>query len=146
MAAKPKAFPKSLGACADLLFDMREKRLAADKVAAELKAEESRLKEHIINTLDKDSGGAVGKHHKVVVITKMKPQVKDWDKFYAYVKRTGAFDLFQRRLGEQAAMDRTTFGTRVDPTNEGALITYVKKTVPGVEIFNAVDVSLTKVK
>lgn len=146
MAAKPKAFPKSLGACADLLFDMREKRLAADKVAEALKSEENRLKEHIINTLDKQSAGAIGKHHKVIVVAKPKPQIKDWAKFYAYMARNKAWELLQRRLGEAAVMERTVFGTRPDPKDPKKTIAYVKKTVPGVEIFSAVDVSLTKVK
>lgn len=131
----PKKFPKSMGACADLLYDLREKRLTADKAAAELKMQENALKEHIIDNLDKASTGAIGRHHKVRVIIKPKPQVRDWDAFYKYVKRTGAFELFQRRISEPAIVERTTFDK-----NE-----QIKKTVPGIEFFKAVDVSLTKV-
>ena len=123
-------FPKSMGACADLLFTLREKRLAADKAAAALKADETALVNHIIEKLDKESNGAIGKHHKVKVVVKQKPQIKDFDKLSAWVKKTGRFDVFQRRLNEQAIMD-----TLAQPRNKG---------VPGVELFNAVTVSLTK--
>lgn len=123
-------FPKSMGACADLLFTMREKRLAADKIAEELKKQETALINHIIDNLDKDSSGAIGKHHKVRVVTKQKPQIKDFDALAKWVKKTGRFDVFQRRLSETAIMD-----TLAQPRSKG---------VPGVELFNAVTVSLTK--
>lgn len=126
----PNKFPKSMGACADMLFTLREKRLAADKVAAALKADETALINHIIENLDKESSGAIGKHHKVRVVTKQKPQIKDFEKLAAWVKKNGRFDVFQRRLNEQAIMD-TLAQPRV-------------KAVPGVELFNAVTVSLTK--
>lgn len=123
-------FPKSMGACADLLFTMREKRLAADKIAEELKKQETALINHIIDNLDKESSGAIGKHHKVRVVTKQKPQIKDFDALAKWVKKTGRFDVFQRRLSETAIMD-----TLAQPRSKG---------VPGVELFNAVTVSLTK--
>lgn len=125
-----KKFPKSLGACADRLSDVRDARLAAEKHAATIKEEEIALKEHIINNLPKGDTGAVGKHHKVIITRKPKPQVKDWAAFYAYVGRTKAFDLLQRRLSDTAIMDRLEN----------------KKPVPGIEIFHTIDISLTKVK
>ena len=126
-----KKYPKSMGACADMLFTLKEKRLAADKVAAELKAQETELSNYIIDNLDKESTGAIGKHHKVRVIVKQKPQIKDFDALAKWVKKTGRFDVFQRRLSEQAIMD-----TLAQPRSKG---------VPGVELFNAVTLSLTKV-
>lgn len=127
--AKAIKYPKSMGACADMLYDLRQKRLEADKVAAELKSQENALKEYIIDNLDKESTGACGKHHMVRVVTKHKPQVKDWDVFYKYVSRTKSFDMLQKRLSEQAVAARLDDG----------------KQVPGVELFVAVDISLTKV-
>lgn len=125
-----KKFPKSMGACADLLFKLREKRLKLDKEAAAAKAEEQELINYIIDNLDKDSAGAIGKTHKVKVVTKQKPQIKDFDALSKWVKKTGRFDVFQRRLSEQAIMD-----TLAQPKSKG---------VPGVELFNAITVSLTK--
>lgn len=125
-----KKLPKSMGACADLLFTLREKRLAADKVAAALKAEEQALINHIIDNLDKESSGAIGKHHKVRVVSKQKPQIADFEALWAWAKKNNRADVFQRRLSEQAIMD-TLANPRV-------------KEVPGVKLFNVVTVSLTK--
>ncbi len=61
-------------------------------------------------------------------MTKQVPQVKDWDKFYAFVKKTGQFDLVQRRLADTAIRERWDNG----------------KEVPGVEAFGAVSVSLNR--
>ena len=99
-------------------------------IAAALKADETALINHIIDNLDKESSGAIGKHHKVKVVVKSKPQIKDFEQLAAWVKKTGRFDVFQRRLNEQAIMD-----TLAQPRVKG---------VPGVEMFNAVSVSLTK--
>jgi hypothetical protein len=130
--AKEEKFkiPKALGAVADLLYATREKRLAIEKQAEALKAQESALKEHLIQTLPKsEAGGVAGKVARVTVISKPVPQVNDWDKFYAHIKKTGDFELLQRRLGEGAIKERWEAG----------------KVVPGVEVFNAVTVSINKV-
>jgi hypothetical protein len=130
----PKAikYPKSMGACADMLSDMREKRLEADKAAAALKADEVALINYIIENMDKESTGAAGKHHMVRVVVKVKPQFDNeaLDDFYKYVSKTKSWDMLQKRLNEAAVMDRINAG----------------KTVPGIQMFNAVTVSLTKVK
>lgn len=123
-------FPKSMAACADLLYDKRTERFAADKVAAALKAEEMALTDYIIDNLPKDSRGAVGRHHMVKVITDQKLVVKDWDEFYKYVHKTRKYELLQKRLGEGAAQELIDDG----------------KKLPGVEPFTVVKVSLTAVK
>lgn len=125
---KLKAFPKSMGACADLLHQMRADRLNADKFAEELKKRENELKEHIINNLPKGDEGAVGKTHRVVIVRKTKQNVKDWNAFFGYVKKNNAFDLVQRRISEKAVQDRLDDG----------------KKIPGLEPFQVVDISLTK--
>lgn len=125
--------PKSMGACADLLFKLRQERLALDKVVEAMKANESVLTNHIIDNLPKGDAGAVGKTHKVIVRTEQIPQAENWEEVYAYVRKTNAWDLLQRRLNPKAVMERLE-----DPKN--------KKGVPGVKLFNAVKLSLTKVK
>lgn len=125
--------PKSMGACADLLFDTRQKRLAADKAAAELKAQEELIKTHIIDNLSKGTDtGAAGKHHRVQVIRKRKYRVDPlkWDKFFGWVAKNKRFDLLQKRIAD----------TAVKETVEDH-----RKKIPGVEPFDYVDVSLTKV-
>lgn len=123
-------FPKALGACADKLFELRNKRLAEQKKVDEIAAEETALKNHIIENLPKsEASGVAGKLARVTVVTKQVPQVKDWDAFYKYVKKTGSFDLMQKRLTDAAIKERWEAG----------------KEVPGVEHFNAVSVSINKV-
>ena len=121
--------PKTLGACADRLYEVRQKRLDQQKVVDALASEEAALKEHIINSLPKsEASGVAGKLCRVSVVTKPIPQIKDWDALYKYVKKTGAFELLQRRLADAAIKDRWEAG----------------KTVPGVEAFNVVSVSINK--
>ncbi len=123
-------FPKALGACADKLFELRNKRLAEQKKVDEIAAEETALKNHIIENLPKsEASGVAGKLARVTVVTKQVPQVKDWDAFYKYVKKTGSFDLMQKRLTDAAIKERWEAG----------------KEVPGIEHFNAVSVSINKV-
>lgn len=124
-----KALPKSLGACADLLFDLREKRLKAERQVEAMRSEEARLKDHIINALPKGDTGARGRHHQVAVVTATVPRVVDWDRFHQYIKRTGAFELLQRRVADAAVAERWDD----------------RKTVPGVEPHTIVKVSLTKI-
>ena len=122
-------FPKALGACADKLYEIRQKRLAMQKEVDEVEAEEKALKEHIIQTLPKSDSGAAGQVARVSIVTKDVPQVKDWDAFYKYVSRTKSFDLLQRRLSDAAVKERWDN----------------KKDIPGVEAFTVVSVSLNKV-
>jgi hypothetical protein len=129
VAAKPKPFPKSMGACADLLHDKKQERLAADKAAALLKVEEVRLENYIIDNLDKASSGAVGRRFIARVKTDDKIVVEDWPTFYAYVAKYKAYDMLQKRLSEAAIQ------ARLDD----------KKKVPGIGTFKVVKVSLTKV-
>ena len=131
-AAKKPAFklPKSLAACADLLYEKRAERLAIQKQVDALEAEEKLIKEHLINSLPKgEASGIAGKVARVAVVTKDIAQVTDWDKLYAHIKRTGSFDLLGRSLTKAAVDERWA----------------AKKEIPGVGHFNAVSVSVTKV-
>lgn len=122
--------PKTIGACADRLYKLREERYALNKKIDEIKEEEARITEHVINTLPKsEATGVAGKTARVAVKTKVVPQVHDWTAFYAFVKKTGAFDLMQKRLSDKAIAERWEN----------------KKAVPGVEPHNLVTLSLTKV-
>lgn len=121
--------PETLGACADLLYTTRQARLALAKQVETLEKREAMLKEHIIQTLPKsDSTGVAGRLARVSVVNKVVPRVEDWDKFYAFVKKTGDFSLLQRRLGDAAIQERWDNN----------------KAVPGVTQFQAVTVSLGK--
>lgn len=123
-------FPKALGACADKLYNLRQSRLAQQKLVDVIEAEEKALKEHIINTLPKsEASGVAGKLARVTVTTKEVPQIKNWDAFYKHLKKTGQFDLMQRRLSDAAIKERWEAG----------------KEIPGVEHFQVTTISMNKV-
>lgn len=123
-------FPKTMGACADKLYELRNRRLLEQKKVDVIAAEETALKEHIIQTLPKsEASGIAGKLARVTVVTKEVPQVEDWDLFYKHIKKTGSFDLMQRGLAAAAIKARWEDG----------------KEVPGVKHFNVVSISMGKV-
>lgn len=123
--------PTTLAACADALYKTRERRLAAQKVADGIEEEEKFLKEYLIQNLSTSlhANGISGKLARVQKILKEVPQVADWPVLQAYIKRTGSFDLLQKRLSDGAVKERWD----------------AKKAVPGVTKFTAVTLSVTKV-
>lgn len=131
MDKKTKTFPipKTIGACADLIFTLRQDRLKAQATVDAIEQHESVIREHIINTLPKsNTTGVAGKLARVTVVPKVVCQVEDWLKLYAYIKKTNAFGLLQRRVSEA-------------PIKE---LWDDKKTVPGVKPFQAVTLSVNK--
>lgn len=122
--------PKSLASCADLLYETKAKRLEVQKIVEELQARETALREHLINNLPKsDATGVAGKIARATVTLKEVPRVEDWDKLWSHIKKTGAFEILQKRISSAAVEERWEAG----------------KKVPGVEKFNAVTISLNKV-
>lgn len=113
--AKAKKFevPKTLGACADLLYQLRQQRYEIQHAADKIKEQEREIEAHLIAKLPKDDAtGVVGEMAKVRVIDKVFPVVEDWDKFYAFVARNKAYDLLQRRTNNKAIEDRWENGVQ----------------------------------
>lgn len=123
------SFPDSPGVRADLLYTLREKRLALQRQCEMFDKAESALENYFIESLPvSDATGLSGSRAKVQVNSKNVPQVEDWPKFYNYVARTKSFEFLQRRLNEKAIKERWEN----------------KKAVPGVGVFIAKKVSCTK--
>lgn len=123
------AMPRTTAEKADLRYNIKEQRLALQKRVDELQKMETDLNEWFIANLPKsEASGIAGKLARIQLGAKHIPRVVDWDKFYAHVKKTGNFDLMQRRLSEGAVQERWEN----------------KKDVPGVESFTVVTVSCTK--
>jgi len=124
-------FPKSLGSCVDRLKTLDVK---ADAIKAQLKVVEDEyraLEAHLIESIPKeDLQGATGKTARVELDRKPVPTAKDWDKLYAYIKKTGAFDLLHKRLSTTACNERWA----------------AKRVIPGVESFTVVKLKLTALK
>lgn len=122
-------FPKSLAACADKYYQLREKRLAMQKEVDAVKAEESAYSEHLINSIPKsEATGVAGKLCRVSVKTDEIPRVEDWDLFYKHIKKTGEFDLLGRSPTKAAIEARWANN----------------KKVPGVGTFTTVKLSVNK--
>lgn len=133
MAVKKKTykFPKAMGACADMLYKLRQERLAKQKGVEAIEAEEKALKLYIINNLPKsEASGVAGKMARVTVVTKEVPQVSDREAFRKYVNRTKRFDL-ANKLSPSAPAVRAMW-------EDG-------KAIPGIDKFNAVTISMNKV-
>lgn len=129
-AVKAAKLPKTLAGCADRYYLVREERLAAQKQVDALQAEESALKERLIAELPKsEASGIAGRVARASVTSRPTYQAKDWDKIRAYVIKNQAFDLLQKRLNQEAVDERFA----------------AKKKIPGIEIFNVVSLSCTKV-
>jgi hypothetical protein len=127
--ATPK-IPKNLPAAVDRLWSAKEERLAISRTTEVFSEEESALKAHIISELGKTKAtGIAGKLARVELVGKTVPTVIDWDVFYAYVKKTGSFELLSRSMNVAAVTERWDAG----------------KTVPGVESTTFSTLSLKKV-
>lgn len=120
---------KLTGALADKLYTMEQELSKKVKALKEYEAQVKALREDFINNLPKDSSGIMGKVGRVKVTVKVKPTVEDWPSLYAHIKKTGSFELLQKRLGEAAVKERWDD----------------KKEIPGVGRFNAVGLSVVKV-
>lgn len=130
MSFTPPEVPESIGRCADLYSDVRGLRLAMEKEVEDVKAFETKVKQHIIDNLSKsDDTGAAGLKYRAQIVLKPTPRVADWPTFHDYIQKSGRFDLLQKRVSDTAVK-------AMWEENDA---------VPGVERFNAVDVSITKI-
>lgn len=143
MSFNEPAIPESIGRCADLYKDVQGLRLAMAKEVEAVEAFERKVKLHIIDNLSKsDDTGASGLRYRAQVVKKTVPRIAvdedadtgqstaaGWAEFWAYVAATGRFDLVQKRLADKAIKDMWEAG----------------EVVPGVEAYQSVDVSITKV-
>lgn len=97
-----------LGALADQHFEAKTKRLAADKVAKELKTEESRLEALIIDQMRRQQISSIGGKKIIYAMPSPtdEPVVEDWPKFQAHILETKDFSLLERRPGRAAIKER----------------------------------------
>ena len=118
-----------LGACIDALYEARTARLEQQREVEALAAEEDRIKQYLLKTLNENKlEGAKGRLATAAVTRMVVPVLKEWDSFTEYVRKNRAFDLFERRISRAAFRERLEAG----------------KTVPGVEPFTVENLSLTK--
>lgn len=127
------AMPAKVGLLIDKAYELRAKRQAKqkqfDEEIAQMKEEEGEIKKKIIAALraqglEKGSG----EKYTASITQSIYPRVTDWDRVYAWVKKTSAFEIFERRISKSAFKERYEAG-------EG---------IPGIDAFEDEDLSLTK--
>mgnify|MGYP001824856248 CR=1 FL=1 len=125
-----------IGTLVNQLQRIRKQKEEAQAVVkkAELKvksiAERYNKKEQELYHAMKAQGVEIGdvEEYKAKIKTTTHATVKDWPKFYGYVKRNNAWDMLQKRVNDGAYRERLDNG----------------KNVPGVEPFSKISISLTK--
>jgi hypothetical protein len=123
--------PRSIGYCADLLHETRELRLAMQKQTDDVKARETEIREHIIATLSKsDRTGEAGLRYRAQIVTKQAYKPVDWGVLHSWIRKNDRFDFLQKRLADKAVAD---------------WVEENHKPLPGTEIINVPDVSITKI-
>lgn len=126
--------PKTLAECGDQLYSIREQRLAMQKQVDELQAQETFLREHLINTLPKSNAtGVAGKLVRVSIESKTVYQAKDWDAIRLYIKghaakNPGVWGLMNKALNQATIKEMYESG----------------KKVPGIESLEVKVVSMNK--
>lgn len=133
MAKQPLRFPAKLGACIDLAYELRNTRIErqreVDAELAEMKEREQAIKDHIINTFGKSEiEGAKGSIASASITRTVYPRVVDWSKVHEYIRKTGEFDLLEKRMAKVAFRER--YEAHV--------------AIPGTEAYEDMDLSLTK--
>jgi len=110
----------TIGSLSDSLWQLREEKRALDEQVAIIEGKIAAMSEQLMQKLDSEgTEKGAGKHCTVSITSNVVGNVTDWDALNAYIKKTGYFHLYQRRLSDPAI--RELFET--------------KGSVPGVEPF-----------
>jgi len=107
---------------------VRSVRLSMDKEAESMKAFESKIQNSLIEDIPKSGEGVVSSGYLAKVETKKVPTIKDWNLLVPVIVQSGRFDWLQKRLADKAVTDTENW-----------------ESIPGLEVFNAVKLSVTKI-
>lgn len=117
-----------LGTLIDSLNDVREERRQIAARDKELTAQYSSLEELVKTRLAAEGvDKAAGKKASVSITRNTVATIKDWDALCKWVKRTGHFQLFQRRISDPAFRE---------------LLDLKKAVIPGLEAFDKETLNL----
>ena len=115
----------------DRLWKLREdKREMAAKIKP-VETEIATLEESLIKSLqERGSEGEKTRNASASLSYEVVGNIKDWDSFTAYIKKSGHFHLLQRRISNPAFRELATLLSK-------------KGGVPGVEAFTKTNLTLT---
>lgn len=107
---------KTLGTLIDALYEARQVRLDHQRELDRLKAAEGEAEQRVIALLNRlDLNAARGSEATVALNPKVVGQVapEEWSRVHAYVAKTGAWDLLQKRLNNAAVRERVENGEEI---------------------------------
>lgn len=122
-------WPATPGGRVDHLYKLQQQRIALKAQERLISAEEEALEQTLIKEFGKAKvEGMRGKLGQAYLDRKVVPRVTDWEKYWGHIKKTGHFDLLQKRPGEVACQERWDEG----------------KNIPGCEQFPIVQVKVSR--
>jgi len=124
---KKLAFPKNPGQALEIIAALRAQREGFEAQAAAVKSQEDAIREWLKAAMEQlGLPGVKGSTLGATLSEVTSPQVTDWAKLYAYIKKTGDFELLHRRVGATAWAERVAAG----------------KSVPGVEAKTYIELKI----
>lgn len=112
--------PTPLGKMIDTIWALREKKRALNTQLEAVEAEIATQEQALLERMDHEGvDKSTGKCASVSVAEHVIGNITDWDEFIKFVKKTGYFHLFQRRITDTACRE----------------LWEARKTIPGVEPF-----------
>jgi len=94
----------------ELMLEWRKQRLARialGKEVEKMEEVEKEMKLLLIARLKKLANKSVSNGDRLVqLVIKDEPTVTDWPTLYAHIRKTGEFELLERRLGKVAVKER----------------------------------------
>lgn len=88
----------SIGASIDKLFALREKKRAHEKSISDIEKEIALMEIDLILLMKAEGvDKATGKKASVSITTNIRPNVTDWDAFYAFIHRRKYYHLLEKR-------------------------------------------------
>ena len=88
----------STGALSDKLFMLREQKRVHEEAIKQISDQMSLVETQLLEAMDKDEiTKATGKKATVSISETIRPNVQDWDAFWAYIHRHKFYHLLERR-------------------------------------------------
>lgn len=104
----------TIGSMTDALVKLREKKRELEAKIGEIEAEYGAIEGTLMDRLGEEGlDKGTGKLGTVSISETMVGNVTDWDAVNAFVKKTGNFQLFQRRLSDPAFRELLELGKKV---------------------------------
>lgn len=111
----------TIGELTDRMYELRERKREIEAQLAQIEGEYKGLEEQLIEKLEaQNTETARGKLASCSITTNTVAHIVDFNVLCAYVKKTGNFQLFQRRISDPSYRELLESG----------------KQVPGLEPFN----------